>query len=92
MRFGAPTPHAIVGVLDEMDFSDVLEQIELHQSIKCTCDGGGDAFRFVGAPPGFAGACPQRWLIEVGVGAEPPRRWAGVPRRSLKRGSVGMIF
>ena len=30
-------------VLDEMDFSDMLGQIELHQSIKCTCDGGGDA-------------------------------------------------
>ena len=40
-------------VLDEMDFSDMLEQIELHQSIKCTCDGGGDAFRFIGAPPGW---------------------------------------
>ena len=43
-------------VLDEMDFSDMLEQIELHQSIKCTCDGGGDAFRFIGAPPGWGRA------------------------------------
>ena len=40
-------------VLDEMDFSDMLEQIELHQMIKCTCDGGGDAFRYIGAPPGW---------------------------------------
>jgi len=45
-----------VEVLNESDFSAMLAQIALQSLVKCTCDGGGDVCRYIGAPPGHRAA------------------------------------